>query len=381
MKKITSYLIIIIILFNFIFCNSAYADNIDNTINDLGTSGIDSSTTSGPQQEELFTTGQTTDGDIRNSASNESLGKRTKEAVIGILAVVIDCVPLAIQYIMMAVAYDGSTDKKMVTIEDIVFGEIDVLSIDYFDDTCNSEMIKSFRKSVAQWYYTFRLIAAAIGLLVLIYIGIRMALSVTSGDKARYKEMLMGWVESMLLLFVLHYLIAIFIHIGGIFTNAISGMKGTLVTNSFETTIMYKVNSLITGTTGWESFGYSIFFWILIFIQTKFFLAYAKRLLTVGFLILISPLVTVVYAIDKAGDGKAQSFSNWMKELGVNVFIQPVEALIYIVFMGIAGELAEESMMIAMIFLLVFTKIEKTMLQIFNIRGMSLHVPHDQRKG
>ena len=87
----------------------------------------------------------------------------------------------------------------------------------------------------------------------------------------------------------------------------------------------------------------------------------------------------VVGYIDKVGDGKAQTFSNWIKELGVNVFIQPIEALFYLIFMSIAAEIASESMVLTMIFLLVFTRAEKTILHIFQVRGMSLHLAHDEK--
>jgi hypothetical protein len=44
----------------------------------------------------------------------------------------------------------------------------------------------------------------------------------------------------------------------------------------------------------------------------------------VGFLILISPLITISYAIDKMGDGRAQALNNWFKEFIYNVIIQSV---------------------------------------------------------
>ena len=178
---------------------------------------------------------------------------------------------------------------------------------------------------------------------------------------------------------MLHYIIAFILQLGSIFTDAILDMKGNIISISFEKKIMIKTYTLLNEGSGWDYVAYSIFFWIIVFIQFKFFSAYTKRLLTTGFLILISPLVCVVYAIDKVGDGKAQTFSNWIKELGVNVFIQPIEALFYLIFMSIAAEIASESMVLTMIFLLVFTRAEKTILHIFQVRGMSLHLAHDEK--
>lgn len=383
MKKLTSYFLIIIVLFNFIFCNNAYAADPD--MSDWGTTGIDINTANGPQQQELLNEGRTTDGDIQNNVTRDSWGKTARNAVAALVALVINCIPLAIQTIMCLFAYDSVTNNSgglsMVTIEDIVFGEIEVLSIDFFDFNSGSELMNIFRKSVAKWYYSLRLVAVALDLLVLIYVGIRMALSVTSSDKAKYKEMLICWVGSVFLIFALHYIIAFIFQLGSAFSVAISDIKSNMTLISFEKKIMIKTYTLLKDGSGWEYLAYSIFFWIIVFIQFKFFSTYTKRLITVGFLILISPLVCVVYAIDKVGDGKAQSFSNWLKELSINVFIQPLEALFYLIFMSIAAEIASESMMLTMIFLLVFTRAEKTMLQIFHVRGMSLNLAHDQKGG
>ena len=41
---------------------------------------------------------------------------------------------------------------------------------------------------------------------------------------------------------------------------------------------------------------------------------------------------TVTYSIDKAGDGKAQAFGNWLSEFVMNVLVQPLHAIIYLVF-------------------------------------------------
>ena len=59
---------------------------------------------------------------------------------------------------------------------------------------------------------------------------------------------------------------------------------------------------------GWDALSTSIVYWVLVFYQVKFFLLYAKRMLAVAFLIIISPLITVTYPIDKIGDRKGSGF-------------------------------------------------------------------------
>ena len=72
--------------------------------------------------------------------------------------------------------------------------------------------------TIAKWYKATRLIAI-IGLLsVLVYIGIRIILSSTGQDKAKYKKMFMDWLTALCLLFVLHYIMAFIIEISSMLT-------------------------------------------------------------------------------------------------------------------------------------------------------------------
>ena len=62
-------------------------------------------------------------------------------------------------------------------------------------------------------------------------------------------------------------------------------------------------------------------------------------MLKVGFLLVISPLITVTYAIDKMGDGKAQALGNWLKEYIYTILIQPFHCIIYFTFVSTAFKL------------------------------------------
>lgn len=80
--------------------------------------------------------------------------------------------------------------------------------------------------------------------------------------------------------------------------------------------------------------------YIGIVFQTIFYLiAYINRVLKVGFLIVISPLITVTYSIDKMGDGKAQALDTWLKEYIYTILIQPFHCIIYFSFISIAFKL------------------------------------------
>ena len=100
-------------------------------------------------------------------------------------------------------------------------------------------------------------------------------------------------------------------------------------------------------------------------------------MLTIGFLIVISPLITITYSIDKMGDGKSQALNAWLKEFVFNVLIQPFHCIIYLIFASTAINLLTEQQTLAaavlsICMILFIFKGEKIVREIFNFRASSL---------
>lgn len=364
MKKLISTLLIVLILFNFILC-------IDTPV--------------------FATTGEDIDSLMNGTANTENgafsitwniLGA-IFGTIAGILAAIADLFPMLMQLVMTAVA--GGGNYGTYTIEDTVFGNLNNFNVNYFNiDENGTSTMDTFKQSIAKVYVELRLIAIALSLLILIYVGIRMAISTLSDDKAKYKKMLMGWVESMVILFLMPYIMAFLMNLADMFVEMLRNIKVVIDAggdSSFEAMTIDTIYSSMLGNSGWNYVVYSIIFWFLIFIQTKFFLMYFTRVITIGFLIMIAPLISVIYPIDKVGDGTAQSFNIWLSEFCMNLFIQPIHAAIYLVFMYTAGAIAQYSMLVALFLLLALTKVEKMVLHIFNLKNVkSLKPVDDQRK-
>ena len=68
--------------------------------------------------------------------------------------------------------------------------------------------LKLLRDIISGWYVTLRTIAVVGLLSVLIYIGIRIIISSTAQDKAKYKQRLIDWLVAFCLLFLMHYVMA-----------------------------------------------------------------------------------------------------------------------------------------------------------------------------
>ena len=144
-----------------------------------------------------------------------------------IIKLIIIGIGAILQLIMTGVynGFESGSGTNLVTPEDIIFsgtsGHSEFLSVDFLDGN-SSGLAGTFRTSVAQWYYTLRLIAAGGLLIILIYVGIKMALSTIAKDQARYKEMFMDWVSSVALLFMLHWIIAFVITVNNALMTGLS---------------------------------------------------------------------------------------------------------------------------------------------------------------
>lgn len=241
-------------------------------------------------------------------------------------------VSLAIQALMSVLGMlSGGTEGVILTPFAILFNRVEAVKIDFFDfsPSGNAEFIKIFRQNIAMWYYVLRFIATGILLAILIYIGIRMAISTVAEEKAKYKKMIVDWVTSLALLYLLHYIIVFVINVNTVFVNMLSTVESELDLGPLIAGLLLASVSPASGLGGWASLMlYIIFTW-----QTlKFFIMYVKRMMTIGFLILISPLITITYSIDRAGDQKAQALNTWLKEFIYNVLIQPFHCILYLAF-------------------------------------------------
>lgn len=224
-----------------------------------------------------------------------------------------------------------NADTWFLTPFDIIFNKVALVDVNIFNIPSTAGAIKSIREAAAGWYYVMRLIAAAILLCVLIYVGIRMALTTVASDKAAYKKMLVDWITSLALIFLLQYIIVFTFAINTAFINALASVSKT---EGISTAILKLYGSAMLLDI--DSIAATIVICMLTWQTISLLIAYITRMLKVTFLVIISPLITLTYSIDKMGDGKAQALNTWLKEFIYTVLLQPFHCVIYVVFIGIA---------------------------------------------
>ena len=133
------------------------------------------------------------------------------DGLIGILTFVFRVpfllIGMAIQALFTGIAnLGGSQIQGMLTPDDLFYNRVGLTNIDFFDFSAGGA-IQVIRTNVATWYYVLRIFAIIILLAVLVYIGIRMAISTVASEQAQYKRMLMDWAVSFALIFFLGYII------------------------------------------------------------------------------------------------------------------------------------------------------------------------------
>lgn len=196
--------------------------------------------------------------------------------------------------------------------ETVVYDE-NAESIEDQDNQVSSAAFLS--STIASWYRSFRNISIVGLLTVLVYIGIKILISSTAADKAKYKESLTDWFVALCLVFVIHFIMSGILMLTDQVNNLFSDSANDIVVEDqtggesikFKTNLMGLVRFRSQAEKWQEAVAYSIIYLVLIIYTGVFTFQYLKRLLYMAFFTAIAPLVSLTYPIDKVGDRKSAS--------------------------------------------------------------------------
>ena len=265
-------------------------------------------------------------------------------------------------------------DDKL-TVDKIIFNQIPLLDVNMFSDTAGGYTLKEdsslqiIRESVATWYYAIRNVTIAVMLVILIYIGIKMAISSIASEKAEYKRMLINWLVGFLIIFVIHFFLIFILNLNSTILGWIMDAQESMgYEDSIYETVRTKAYEIkfSSGMIG------TILYIVLIVLMLKFLYIYIKRLLGVCILIVMAPMMGASYAISKVRTGKAKAFTRWMKDYTLLVLIQSVHALISPCFVTVVLQLTDESMggiMVALVVMNFMFKATNIFTSIFSMVG------------
>ena len=328
-----------------------------------------------------------TSDDTNSTVQSEVVGIGVSDSkaatAAGAFAAAAGLIPDAISRLLSAVALgdranmeDNEQISEFFTIGDLLTNKYPLFNINVFEDTPsgpNSELSNTIKDNVSVWYVTIRNIAAVACAITLLYVGIRVAIASTAEDSAKYKKMLMSWLVGAILLFFMHYLVIAIIKVSELFTNFIINSIGNNANiTGMEVEMLTKIPDDTAKAEGWGKLIYLVMNFVLVFYELKFFIMYLFRVLNIFILIIVSPLMCVTYPIDSIGDGRAQGFNNWFRRILMEILIQPIHLVIYVVFIYSAGEIAKEAPFIGIIFIIALDYSERIVKSAFKIKGKGL---------
>lgn len=287
------------------------------------------------------------------------------------------------------------------------------------------------RPTISKWYFALRNLAIVALLSILVYIGIRILISSSADDKAKYKQRMVDWLVAMCLLFFMHYIMAFAVKMTEEITKAVNSVndpyyitfgdsdsklkdyKYEAGSGDSEGEYIFNVsdglgktlhdNNIITDCNGkyifmWPTnltgkarielqleptedlteddiemrqFGYTVIYLALVMYTILFLFRYLKRVMMLAFLTIIAPLMAMTYPLDKLQDGSAQGFNTWLKEYIFNLLIQPVHLILYTVLIGASMDLIADNIVFAFAALGFILQAEKILRKFFGFEKAS----------
>lgn len=259
-----------------------------------------------------------------------------------------------------------SDSNEPFTIENILTNKYDLFNLEYVMEGNSTqprfqEILSAISENMAIWYFSIRNLAMVGVVLTIIYVGIRMAIGTVAEKQAQYKKILLSCVEGMAILIFLHYIIIFLTVLANEILNLlIQTIDSDILDMQVETKILTAIVKEVNSTTSLTvQLYYGIMYTVFIYYQLKFFIMYLYRTLRVVFYIVIGPLISMGYIIDKANDGRAQTFKRWVREFSLAIFMQPLHLIVYVIFIYSAGEIFVRQPLLGIIFLFSLGRTEK----------------------
>ena len=280
------------------------------------------------------------------------------------------------------------------------------------NDQYSDNIAYQLQGTIATWYVALRNIGIVLMLSILVYIAIRIIISSTAGENAKYREMLRDWLIAMCILFFMHYGMAFLLKSAQIVTDMLTGSSANILeelevsgqridingdemmNNARSLAEFYPAEVLEESDstdahnnsnnennsdeseneeeeedTGDEDFvmefGYTLIYLILVWYTLIFTWKYLKRFVYLAFLTMIAPLVALTYPIDKIKDGSAQAFNMWTKEYIFNVLLQPMHLILYTILITSAQNFAKNNLIYTIVALGFLLEAEKLFRALF----------------
>lgn len=307
-----------------------------------------------------------------------------KDTLIKKIAIIIVVMSfLTILFSNKVLAEDEYYEDRIYTIEDIIFNKVPILDANFFSnkaggqDVNEGSVVYKLRQTIATWYVSFRNLVIMILAVALIYTGIRMAISVIPSNKAKYKKMLFGWLQAIVIVLTIHYIMFLAINVNEIIVNTAeeSQVKISIEKGWEEESIYDTIRTRAYDARFSIGMPAMVMYAVLVIIWIRFIWVYIKRTFTIMILVVVAPFIGAKYAIDSTKGKKGTSVSSWIYDFTMNILIQSVHAIVYVALSSTALNLSSQSIsgfIVALVLLNFMLQADQIFRNIFNFNKSKL---------
>lgn len=271
------------------------------------------------------------------------------------------------------------------SVEEILTNKVDILNINFFQEPKSEGLSATIRKLIKYWFRALRYLCLACMLSVLIYIGIKVMLSTSTTKKVDYKNAIVNWAVAMLMMFLLPYIMSFILTMGAnlnkLFADELEETSNSVKVyvyddgshvgketySKFSTNIMGLTRFQAQNTFVTKRIGYCLLYLMLIIITIRFTIMYIKRMIFMAYLTMISPIVILMYPIDKTSSGGAQGFNELIRAYVFNAIIQPVQLLVYFILVGATMDFATSNIIYTIVAMGFISQLENILRMIFGL--------------
>ncbi len=189
---------------------------------------------------------------------------------------------------------------------------------------------------------------------MIVYAVLKTVSAKKAADVAAWKKILTRWVLCVFLIILFQYILVAIDNFADVLIETFWQTRVQLEDadcKSFELAIEEELASQIETTGGVTSLAYGIEFFVLTILQALFFVKYIVRAIAIIILFIIAPIIILVHSFNLMLGKESDTLGSFFKNYISLVFMQPLHALFYIVFLFSLSELAIDVPILGLILL------------------------------
>ena len=197
---------------------------------------------------------------------------------------------------------------------------------------------------------------------------IKIFTSRTSTDLAAWKKILTRWFLCIFLMYFYHYILITMDTISDVLMNTLWDIRLSLENadyRAFETTVETSLLYTLTTTGGITYLAYAIELALIVILQGLFLIKYAIRVGLAILLNIFAPVVILMHSIFLMIGKNSNVLGTFFKTYTMCAFIQPIHALVYIIFFFSLSEIAINVPLLGIVLLYALYRTEKIVKAMF----------------